>query len=829
MARLASIATGNFTNAATWGVIDGTLFFQSETSTLVCPTSYSNVARSATATPGAIIVSHIGIRLAVRTGTTGTITVNIADSSFVEISGTAVTINTADLPVAATADLNGGWIFFKLGTAVTLSASTIYVVQARTSSSTQVSVFGSAATNGMSCLLITTTTGAPAAGDDMIVAGEKTGAGTSNAFVVTMDNQNTTDFGAGSTSLVTPALAICHQGNLLWGALASTAYQLKISGNSIVYSGGALNEGTVAIPIPRGSSTLMTYDCVANVDFGLTVRNLGIYVDQGQSRTAAKLIYFCKLNTDEAAAQTVLGVDTDTGWLAGDEIVIVSTSRTGSQTEIRTLSVDATATELTITVGLTNAHSGTSPTQAEVGLLTRNNRVQGTSATVQSYIDIRPTAQVDVDWAEFRFMGSATTQKRGIDVATTTGSTAFTYCSFRDFAVASSAVIITGAATNNYTFQYIVSYNMSLSFSNAVTTGSAWTVDNWIATGQIAAATITFSFLDVGGTITNITAAGNASTGGQIQINQFANMGTIGNLVAHSNGGVGIYLLSFMNGTVTGTTTSWRNNTIGFQTARLGNITFAGGNIFGNVTTNINFITSIENTYFNSFVVSADTTFAVTNGITYSQNAGGTAYFNDSTFGVVSGIKAAHTNDILAVAGEFLNLKFNNCLLASTTELSTQTSMPPGISYGSSKHDQTAGNHRTFKREGTITIDTTIFDTTPSVRMTPNSSIEKLSSGSKKVAVEDTNTVTVSVKVRESVAGDGTDYNGARIRLIVKKNAAAGIASDTVLATATVSSEGAFETISGTTGAVTDNAVLEFFIDADGTTGWINIDTWTTS
>ena len=104
-----------------------------------------------------------------------------------------------------------------------------------------------------------------------------------------------------------------------------------------------------------------------------------------------------------------------------------------------------------------------------------------------------------------------------------------------------------------------------------------------------------------------------------------------------------------------------------------------------------------------------------------------------------------------------------------------------------------------------------------------------MESNSIHVAVANGATLTPTVKVRESVAGDGTDYNGNRIRLIVKANPAAGIASDTVLATATASSEGAFESLSGTTAAVTDDAVLEFVVDCDGTTGWVNVDTFSIS
>jgi len=65
---------------------------------------------------------------------------------------------------------------------------------------------------------------------------------------------------------------------------------------------------------------------------------------------------------------------------------------------------------------------------------------------------------------------------------------------------------------------------------------------------------------------------------------------------------------------------------------------------------------------------------------------------------------------------------------------------------------------------------------------------------------------------------DGT-YNGNRARLIVKRNTALGITADTVLDTATVASDLAWEGLTGTTVAVTDNGTLEFTVYLDGTAG----------
>lgn len=180
-------------------------------------------------------------------------------------------------------------------------------------------------------------------------------------------------------------------------------------------------------------------------------------------------------------------------------------------------------------------------------------------------------------------------------------------------------------------------------------------------------------------------------------------------------------------------------------------------------------------------------------------------------------------------------IDLRNTKLASTTEVSIISSGATGSSKKScvcsQKHDTTAGNHRSWKKYGTIVIDTVIFDTTPSTRLTPVNASNKLECTVAKVAVDSAGDFTISAKVRESVVGDGTDYNGNRIRLIVKKNTALGISADTVLDTATVASEGAFETISGSLSGAsispTDNGVVEIVVDCDGTTGWINIDTIT--
>ena len=83
------------------------------------------------------------------------------------------------------------------------------------------------------------------------------------------------------------------------------------------------------------------------------------------------------------------------------------------------------------------------------------------------------------------------------------------------------------------------------------------------------------------------------------------------------------------------------------------------------------------------------------------------------------------------------------------------------------------------------------------------------------------NTAAVTVKVRKNGS-----YAGDQPRLVVKANAAAGIPADVVLDTLSVGAD-TWETLSGTTAAVDDDAILEFVVDCNGVAGDVFVDTWT--
>lgn len=846
MALKVSIASGNLTSASTWATIDSTSLLNSETGQTTITTSYVS---SSSFTPGAITIDAIGVKLASRLGTTGTMSVRLADAG-VAVAGTTVTIDVVDLPNTTAADLNGGWIFFKLAAPVTLTVAVAYTLQATTSSASQVSLHRDATAANYSRMLRTTTTGALAAGDDFIVAGEYTGSGTSFSFNVTQNETTSTDYGAASTSLVTPAVSICSLGTLTTGKSASTNYLLKISGNIIIYSGGTLDMGTSGAPVPSTSTSTIQMDCATNVGFGLLVRNGGTLNTYGtKSFNGVTPNHFTILTADEAAGQTVIGPVLDTtGWSNGDDVCSTSTSRTATESELSTISTVDSATQFTLSSGLVNAHSGTNDANGDIrcriGNLTRNVKIFGASASLQAWMKFDATSVVNLNYTEIKWMGSATASKRGIDIGTTTGSLNIFNCAIRNFEVTSSNITVTGSTSGNYTIDKCVFYNVASGFVNAQTTGT-WTITNNLFCRTGANNWVTLS--DVGGTFSNnhINAAGAISSafGLAMQTDVGGTIGTISDIdICACNGNGGMSVANAFRGTISNIRT-YRNNSTNASSAgfHYGATSVSPGDVF--TVTNL---TSFGNNGRNVTIASgtinminpniqAGSTLAATIGIEYggAVNATSPGMPIVSVYGGNIGTVTTHSTGDLSCANTGVGTRsvFYGVTFGSSTELSTPTNIGFGAYITSLKHDGVVGVNKSWVTNGrtsggaTIESDTAIYSSaSPSIRMYPGSATLKLESMVFAAAVNSGNTLTASVKVRESVVGDGTDYNGNRIRLMLKRNDAAGITADTVIATATASSQGAFETISGTTPSVTDDAMLEFYVDCDGTTGWINID-----
>jgi hypothetical protein len=810
MAVLIAYQDGNITGSTTFkGIVTSTGAEQNVgTSTTNSTTSY--VWSSQFTITNAVVVEGFVLYLRRNTASpTGTLTVALSEDGGTTATR-EVTINVSDLPNNTS---NLTTVFFKFGSTLTGDGGTDYVVGIKTSVSGEVTVGRNATAGNWFRVLRTNTTATIALNDTVYINGEWTAAATKTDITVTMNNT--------STSRLCSQLYIGVGGTLKYGTSASTAYYLNVNKGPFNYPGGTWNMGTVADPIPRSSSaTLELVVASAGAD-GFT--NYGTFTMQGQSRSADKNVVFTTLTADAAANATSLSVAADTGWLSGDTIAVAPTSRTRTEAEVGTLNGNAGASSMNINGfagtggGLLNAHGGTSPVVCHVALMTRNVMITGSSSSLSfNFTHAGTGATMDCDWAAFRYLSSASIQ------GASSNSASFDYFAIQNGTITASS----GGGT--------ISWNQCTVYSNTTSnnnfthsTGGSMTITNMVCI--LFGSFIMTANLDSGYTVTDLNTAGASGIG----IN-FAGSGaaftasTMNNLTAYCATTGGILCNNSSGHTATNCKT--------FRTSGYGVAIQAGTNSITTLTSfgNTNYGLQLAGDAYGSTITDAtlagDTTFAQSVGIYVSTANGVTTTLRNINSGPTSGIYVANTSADVSTAATVYRtrLVFDNCLFGSTTEfIGTNLAGNQTAYITSGRHDQTSGNFKSVWRGGTISADTSIYKTaSPSERLTPTLSTLKLLSGTRSAAILSGTTRTVSVWVRESVVGDGTDYNGNRARLICRTNHGAGVTSDQVLATATVSSEGAWQQLSATTPSVTDNAVLEFYVDCDGTTGWVNVDDW---
>lgn len=852
MATLISKATGNLTAETTWNVaaqvVDGT--------GLAVVATAPSWTQGTAFTPGAIVIDGILIKVAGLLGTTGTITVRLYNTTdSIEVAGTSITINLTDFP--ATVAYGMGWFNFSfVGTPVTLEAAHNYRIEAQISSSTQVYVYVVSG-NNLTKMLRTTTTGTPSTSDSMHIIREFTGAGTGNNFVVTMNSVASTDYGA---------ITIGKGGTLNYGYAESTNYYLKCSGDINLYSEGVFTIGTVTNPIPRNSTAVLEFDPASAGGFGLKLWR-GTFTVQGLSRTVNKDIWYCKLNTDEAVNQTELGVDEDTGWLDNDEIAIGSTSRTYSEYEKGTLNGNADTSHLDVdgfagvSGGLAYSHLGTDPRQAEIILLTRNVKIRSTSASNTFYIYVDKNMTIDIDWTEIYNIGYGATTQCGtyilntftgnfdikyscihnssmygikVDQDVTAGTILIKYCSF---------YLCAGGA---YYQNEIQGDDIEFSYNIVMACG----VSNGGVCIYLCAPASDYSFTH------NIISScqGNGVYLAQLQGTYYdlSAFPVFNNITIHSCGLAGIItasditlnIISLYNATMSDISV-WRcENGIQFKKGIFVNLIMNNIIAFENTQANICFglrgVMVINLNADNWILNGGDTYYSQ-----YNLEIGQMGYVQGKITNLSSGETVANTIADIGYTQRTLgyawggwicgsDLLLVNPVLSSVTKVSISgigvldyVNMAKIFNLKITKYQGVAGSEWAILKGTKIEKDTLIYKiASPSTKMTPLIAT-KMESSSKKVIVASGNTVSISTWVRESVIGDGTDYDGDRIRLILKANPSCGIASDVVLDTATVLSEGEFEELLGTTDAVTADGVLEFVIDFGGTgwtAGWVNVD-----
>jgi len=847
MATLFSGSSINWSSAS-WKVVDTTSYLYSEAVSTATTTSY---VASANFMPGAITVEGILLRVKGTTTTpTGTFSVQLWNNTG-SVQVAVVTCNATDIINNDTA-YDGGWCYFKFAASQTLLSATNYQVRVLSSVTGTVTVYRNATAGNWSRGLVTSTTASLGASDDIIICGDITAAATTTVNTITFDNTAATSYGL---------IEVGAYGKILGQNSASTAYKLAINNtkNFIVSHNGIVEFSSTGTRLPSTSSFVFTITSSTAVNTGIIIRNYGTFRSYGTAKTRK-----AKLTADASAGATSLTTNVSTGWLNGDTIGLASTSHVGSGNEVKNLSAPASGTTLTI-AALSGAHGGNATTgvQADIINLTSNFQMYGTSTVNTYYFIAYKNATVDCDNIEFRYLGAGVAGKRGIDlqIQAPIGSANLKDCVFRDFyASFSYGVAITnfnGGVTIDgcvgygtplahvYVSQPIVPQGYYLTIQNCCFIGQGSTTLGMLHVDTLSASNTTTAVL--------INISNHTSAGGYVGYNSGGVLvGTISGITAYLMNGYGIQISNFINSTATSAVSltysnlvSWRNTTNIFLTSwqYTSGVHISPKNLildtitcFGSINngSHIGVEYGAEDILIKNGSFQAGVTLTASGFITFG--AYGSVHsliFDNCLIGTVQ----AHTVSDINMGNAFSAIAsidglFRNCTFGTPTLISNQSRMSSTDTLKFQRFGGVAGTHRVVKRDGITSNDSAIYDSASvSQRLTPNSASYKLSSSSFQIAVASGTTATISIKVRKSVVGDGTAYNGNQPRLILKANPSAHASaynSDIVAATATNAANGAWETLSYTLpSAVTDNVGMEFYVDCDGTTGWVNIDTIT--
>jgi len=821
MAQLLCDSNINFT-AASWKVIDSTSYLNSETSNATVTTSF---VASSTFTTGAITIEGIMIKLNHILSNTGTITVELYNSTAAaSVVGATLTVNVSALPQQLISSGCQGFLYFKFGTPVLLLAATLYSVRVKTSVSSTISLAVSSGTNWSRCL-VTSSTAAPAVSDNLFIAAPYITTTAPSVITCTLNNTSSTIFGS---------VEMAAYSKMVLENNSATSYKLRIANTGLFITSlnSVVEFGTPSSRIDATSSFLLEMLSTGTATNGINVRHLSKFTMYGSQVTRT-----AKLIANSSVGATSLTTNISTNWKNGDNIIFANTIRSASANSLcekKTLTADASGTNLTISP-MSNAKSGTSPTQCDMGNLTSNAKIYGSSTTSTIYILIGVNtagcvSNFDVDNVEFRNLGGTVLTKYGIVINGQSLSSLIniTNCSFYDGFTTSGAYIYIPNGGDTFNILNNVFYNGNVGLILGITNFNGTKKANnnlFIAQNNRGLFLTFYTLANYKFEVKNNIVSGAVYNAIDIST-MFGLTDEIDGNISYGNQGLGYYLNA--SNSILLNMISYLNNGNGIFSDRSNNNKYIGGTLFGNSGTNLTI--SGGDVLITNFDIQSNTTYTTTYGINGGAVNNPSAIniiFNNCTIGTT---RSHNIASIILIQEPYL-INFINCSFGDSTIYTLNNGVFGSSKVGIQRKNGITGNHITYKGYGTLINDTVIFDTSPSsMRLTPTSPTIKLKSTVFPVSVASGSIATVSIKVRKSVIGDGTAYDGNQPRLILKANASAHASaynSDIVAATATNAANGAWETLSYTLpSAVTDNVGMEFYVDCDGTTGWVNVDTF---
>jgi hypothetical protein len=804
MATLHSITNSNLSSAS-WALVNPASYLDSRAASTTLTTS---AVASSTFIPGAITLQGVSIQILGRTATpTGTITLQLFNSTTSTII-TSVVLNVSDLPNTTFLSTPYiGWTYFKFASNQLLVAGNSYSIRLLTSSTNQVQVYRDATANNWNRALVTTTTLSAITGDNLIIGGSYSSAGVNSTTTITMDG----------TSLVTQygTIYVGSNGVFNYGIAASTNYALKLAGDFWIGRGGTFTIGTVANPIPATSTAILEFNCASALQYQFY--NFGTF----ETKYATTVLNRALLNADIAIGATTMTTDVSTGWKINDVIVIPSTTRTSSQFERVTLNANASGTTLTHNA-TSFAHDGNAAIyiQADLANLTRSIKIRSTNGNFKSRFQQGINGVTTIFDVEFyEWVGCIHNSGTG----TYAGSFNLQQSTFWQTTLPGTETVINNLNTTTNTISNNVFYNYSSGTQNID--------DNNLIIGFIGFQAW-FGAIGNNNVLSSCMGSGlsgvkNGSTGNRIYANS-------------SGGNGGIYFVSTTGG-YTISNWSFFNNVIairfgqGMSTQGVDRTPiekFENCYFYGNQITMDVLVAGQRRLWFNNCYFWGGKTGLIT-AVGYTAMWNDITHFSNCTFGRrPDGVDSFFSTSCLR--GVMFGNTLTNCLFYGTqlsfgaaTSFSTVNGFQGLISL---KHNGVTNDYRLVQNNGYAQPDSVItYNGNSTIRILPQIATNKTFSNPVRVAVVAGATCTITLAVRKSVLADGTAYNGNQPRLMYAFNPLAGNLAETVAATATIASNGAWEVLSYTTSAVSNDGVLEFYLDCDGTTGWVNISDFRTT
>ncbi|HNW44637.1 MAG TPA: right-handed parallel beta-helix repeat-containing protein, partial [Elusimicrobiales bacterium] len=362
-------------------------------------------------------------------------------------------------------------------------------------------------------------------------------------------------------------------GVLAASRVVSSSWTL-VGGNLYVNSGGRLDYGTEAEPLPEGTTAQLVLARGAYPgQYGLIVNNGGAFTVRGSTK-APYAFAISSIGGGEESV-TVYGSTSVAGWKKGDTITIGPTSGSGAGTaESRTISgIGQTGNTYTVSWAEGGLASGvrqlSAGTPIIVANLTRNVLVRssgtivsgggGNSAYIRNYS--QDPAAFSLAYGEFAYLGADDNGKYGITFDEAGGRGSISSSTVRN---GYAGVTISNSSGNN-----LVRNNFCFNANDGI----------WVA----------YSF-------NNTLAGNNSCANGHYGINLYVSDGnSLSGNNSYSNANYGLYLYNSSNNTLAGNN-YFSNQSAGIYVQASDN-DFTGNNAYANASYGMQLLSSNNNTF----------------------------------------------------------------------------------------------------------------------------------------------------------------------------------------------------------------------------------------